>query len=166
MVKALENVSFEERWATATKALTGATHQESQALINALGQEKYDEVITEIWGEQGKVCKEIVESLGLKVDSPKSAAEASEAVVTLLMGPEFKLEVAEDTPDRVVCKCTECPWWNRQQEMNLKGNLCTKADPAFFDALAKSLNPKLNVTLTKAMPKGDSFCEWIYEVKK
>jgi len=166
MVKALENVSFEERWVTATKALTGATHQESEALLNALGQEKYNKVMTGIWGEQGKACKEVVDTLGLKVDSPKSAIEAAEAVVTLLMGPEMKFEITENTPERAICKCTECCWWNRQQEMGLKGNLCTVADPAYFNALAKSLNPKLNVTLTKAMPKGDAVCEWIYAIQK
>ncbi len=165
MVQAIEKVPAETRWEIATKALTGATHMESKALRDALGQDRYNEVIAQIWAEQGKASKEIADALGLTVDDVKSVTDAFQLIVTVAMGPEMKMETVEAAPDRVVLKNTECPWWNRQQEMEIPGDLCSVADPAFCNALAKSFNPKLNVALTKARPRGDSFCEWIYELK-
>ena len=165
MTKALENVSFEERWKIATKALTGATHTESEALLNALGQEKYNEVMGAIWEEQGRACRELVESLGMTITSPRSVAEAQEAVVELTMGPELAMEITEDTPNRAVARCLECTWYNRQKELGLKGDICLVPDPAFCNGLAKSFNPKLSVKLTKSMPQGDEYCEWVYELQ-
>ena len=166
MAEAVEKVPAETRWTIATKALTGAVIATGKALRDALGQEQFNEVWGRIWAEQGKASKQIAESLGITGDDAKSAVEAFQSIVTVAMGPEFKWETIEAAPERVVLRCTECAWWNRQQELGIPGDLCSSADPAFCNAFGKSLNPKLTVSLTKARPKGDSYCETVWELQK
>lgn len=166
MAQVGEKVSAETQWTIATKALTGAVTATDKALRDALGQEKYNEVCEQIWAEQGKASKQIADSLGLTADDAKSATEAVQAVVTMAISPEFKFETVEATPERAVLRCTECAWWNRQQELGISGDLCSIADPAFCNAFGKSLNPKLTVSMTKARPKGDSYCESVWQLQK
>lgn len=166
MAQAVEKVPAENRWIIATKALTGAAIAAMKALRDALGQERYNEICGEIWAEQGKAAKQIADALGVGGRDAKSGAEALLLVINVAMGPEFKLETVEATAEKAVTKCTACPWWNRQQELRIPGDLCSAGSRAFDNDLAKGLNPKLTVTLTKAMCRGDSYCETVWELQK
>jgi len=83
-------------------------------------------------------------------------------------GPEWEQEYVERTPQRVICRITKCPWWERYKEFNV--------DPAFIPCDAghqvvcelafKEINPKITYKLTKAMPWGDPYCEEVYEFKE
>ena len=166
MAQAVEKVPAETRWTIATKALTGAVTALAKALRDALGQERYNEVYGQIWTEQGKASKQIADALGLAGDDAKSVAEAFRSVIIVAMGPEFKTEIVEATAEKAVVRCTECPWWNRQQELGIPGDLCLVASAAYCDAFGKSLNPKVTVSQTSAMPQGDSYCESVWELQK
>ncbi len=166
MAEGVEKVPAENRWTIATRGLTGAIVVTSKALRDVLGQERYNEVLGQIWAEQGKAAKQIADALGLAGDDAKSVAETNVLVTLVAMGPEIKIEIVEATAEKAVLRNTECPWWNRFKELGISEDLCSVACAAYFNGLAKSLNPKVTVSLTKAMPRGDSYCEWVYELQK
>ena len=163
MTETLEKVPGETRWAIASQTLTGASMAADKALLDVVGREQYEAINSQIWAEGGKAAKQIADNLGLTVEDPQSAAETLMTVATVAMGPEFEFETVEATADRAVVQCTNCPWWNRTQEMGISDDLCSCGDAAFVGALLNSLNPQVGVTLTKAMPRGDAHCEWVYE---
>lgn len=166
MAQAVEKVPAETRWIIATKALTGAVTALAKAMRDALGQERSDEVGAQIWTEQGKAAKQIADTLGLAGEDAKSAAETAQSVIIVAMGPEFKFETVEATAEKAVIRLTGGPWWNRFKELGISEDVCSVPCAAFWDALTKSLNPKLTVSLTKAMPRGDSYCEWVLQLQK
>lgn len=165
MAEEIEKVPAETRWPIATQALTGAVVASAKALQDEMGQERFNEIWGQIWGDLGKAAKQIADALGLAGGDVKSATEAVQLVATVAMGPEFKFETVEATPEKAVLRCTGCPWWNRQKELGIS-DICSVADPAWCNGLTKSLNPRVTITLTKAMPRGDSYCEWVYELQK
>ena len=114
----------------------------------------------------GKASKQIADNLGLSGDDAKSIVETINTVAVVAMGPEVKFEIVEATAEKVVSRSAGCPWWNRMKELGISDDLCSVADPAYFNGLAKSLNPKVTVSLNKAMPLGDPYCEWIYKLQK
>lgn len=162
----LEKVPAESRWTIATKVLTGQLIATAKALRDALGQEKYNEVCEQSWTERGKAAKQLADTLGLAGDDAKSAAETLQALDIVTTGPEFKFETVEAASEKTVLRCTGCAWWNRQQELGIPGDLCSVAALAYCNALAKSLNPKLTVSGTKSMPRGDPYCESVWELQK
>lgn len=166
MAQTVEKVPAETRWTMATRALTGAIAAAGDVLRDTVGQEKFDEIWAEIWAEQGKASKEIVEALGLGGDDAKSVAETVQIVGLVTMGPEYEFETVESTEQKAVIRTTVCPWWNRFKERGTSEAFCPDADLAWCDAIGKSLNPKMTVSLTKAMPRGDSYCEWVWELQK
>lgn len=166
MAEKVEKVPAEIRWTIATQALTGAVIASAKALLDVLGQEKFNEIWGQIWAEAGKASKQIADALGLAGDDAKSAAETSLLVTVLAMGPEVKADIVEATAEKAVVRNTECPYWNRMKELGISDDICSVADPAYFNGLTKSLNPKVTVSLTKSMPQGDPYCEWVYELQK
>jgi hypothetical protein len=166
MAHAVEQVPAETRWTIATQGLTSAVTATNKAVLDMLGREKYDQFIGQIWAEGAKAAKQIADALGLPGDDAKSVAVTATSIATVIMGPEFKFETVEATAGRTVVRCAECPWWNRTQELEISDDLCSVGDLAWTNSLVKALNPKVAVTLTKAMPRGDQFCEWVYELQK
>jgi hypothetical protein len=166
MAEGVEKVPAEIRWAIATKALTGAATAVMKTLRDLLGQERYNEVSGQIWAELGKASKQVADGLGLSGRDAKSAVEAFQSVLIVAMGPEFKIGTVEATAEKAVTRCTACPWWTRQQELGIPGDLCSAASGAFDNAFAKALNPKLTLALPKAMCRGDSYCETVWELQK
>ncbi len=165
MMEVMEKVPAETRWTIATEALTGAMTAIDKVLLDIVGQEKFNEIVGQIWTEGGKASKQIADAFGLSGDDAKSMAETNSLVATVIMGP-FKLETVEATAEKAVVRCTECPWWSRAKEMEILDDMCSVGDQAWNNDLAKALNPKVSVTLTKAMPRGDSYCEWVYELQE
>ena len=166
MAQSVQDIPGEVRWTIATQALTGATVVGAKALFDVLGREKYDQAWPQIWSELGKASRQIADQLGLGGDDAKSLAETGVLVSTVAMGPEVKFEVVEATAEKAVLRNTECPWWNRFKELGISDDLCSAADPAYFNGLARMVNPKVTVSLTKAMPRGDPCCEWVYEIEE
>ncbi len=166
MAIGVEKIPAENRWAIATQALTGATVVTSKALRDVLGHEKYNEILGQIWAEQGKAGKQIADALGLSGGDAKSAAETAQLVTVVAMGPEFDFETVEATAEKAVIRSTGGPWWNRFNQLGISEDLCSAGCAVYWDALAKSLNPKLTVSLTKAMPRGDPYCEWVFQLQK
>jgi hypothetical protein len=150
----------------ATKGLTGAYIAISNALKQAVGQQKFDEFNGPLWREAARSAKDFAAGLGL----PTRTAGDVEGVIHLLaqasMGPEFKFEIVESTPDRCVGTTTQCPWHKRWKEQGLDMDTCGAGHQAWGDGATESLNPNFTFRLTKNMLHGDSHCEWVVERKK
>jgi hypothetical protein len=166
MTEVIDKVPAETRWAITSQTLTGAIIGTNKVLLDIVGQEKYNEIMGQVWSEGGKASKQIADALGLVGNDAKSIAATVLLVATVEMGPELKFETVEATAEKATIRCTECPWWNRAKELEISDDMCSIGDPAWGNGLAKALNPKVTVDLTKAMPRGDSYCEWVYELQK
>ena len=166
MADKIETIPEKTRWEIATKGLTGAYIAISNALKQAVGQNKFEEFNGALWYEAGKGAKEFAGTLGLATEN----AEDIEAVTHLLalasMGPEFVFEVTEATKDRCVGKTTQCPWHKRWKELGIDFDTCSVGHQRRGDGATESLNPDFTFKLTKNMVRGDSHCEWVVERKK
>ena len=166
MADKIDAIPMDARWEIATKGLTGAYIAISNAMKQAVGQQKFDEFNGPLWHEAGKGAKEFAASFGL----PSETASDVEAVMHLMakaaMGPEFQFNIVESTPDRCVGTTTECPWHKRWKEQGLDMDTCSAGHQAWGAGAAESLNPNLTFKLTKNMVRGDSHCEWVVERKK
>jgi hypothetical protein len=164
--QAVEEIPAENRWTIATQGLTSAYVATVKAMLDAVGRDKYNEMMAQIWTQAGKSSKQIADALGMAGDDAKSAAQSGILVCIASMGPEFEFEITEATAEKAVFKFHECQWYNRMKELGISDDLCTAACPAYWNGLAKSFNPKLNARLAKAMPLGDPFCEHVQELQK
>ena len=77
----------------------------------------------------------------------------------------FLPSVLELTEKRYVIKTDTCPYLKYWREMNLHKELPEFCDLAcaWDEGTAKAFNPKLKLTLTKNMLKGDDFCVYVWE---
>lgn len=164
--KAVEKIPAEARWTIATQGLTGAYVATVKAMLDAVGRDKYSEMMVQIWTEAGKSSKQIADALGLAGHDAKSAAQTGVLVCIASMGPEFEFEIIEATAEKAAFRYHECPWWNRMKELGISDDLCSAACPAYWNGSAKSFNPKLTASLAKAKPWGDPFCEYVYKLQK
>jgi hypothetical protein len=164
--EAMENIAAEARWTIATQGLTGGYVATVKAMLDAVGREKYDEMMVQIWTAAGKSSKQIADVFGLIAHDAKSAAETGRLVCIASMGPEFEFEVTEATAEKAVYRSHECQWWNRMQELGISDDLCSAACPAYWTSSAKSFNPKLTVSLSRAKPWGDPYCEHTHELQE
>lgn len=164
--QAVQEIPAENRWTIATQGLTGAYVATVKAMLDAVGRDKYNEMMVQIWAEAGKSSKQIADNLGMACDDAKSAVQAGILVCIASMGPEFEFEITEATAEKAVFRFHECQWHNRMKDFGILEDLCTAACPAYWNGLAKSLNSRLVASLTKAKPLGDPFCEISHELRK
>jgi len=173
----LEKIPVEKRWAISAKALSGlnllriifirSLMGKGEGIISPLmGWEKYDEVSIKTWGEGGKrFLPWVKETFNIPVEDAIGADKLVIVAGKLLQGPEFESETVEATPERVVSRVTKCVWMERYNEFEVDPALstCPAGDQAYFGEGLKAVNPKLTYKLTKAMPRGDPYCERIIE---
>jgi hypothetical protein len=112
----------------------------------------------------GAVAKRLVEKLGLKPDV--------EGVIKLLGvysqelwgfgDPQF-FEAKLETPTKGTFTNLVCRGWEKAREHSRKTN-CDVPCGAEYEAVVRALSPNIEVTLTKARPRGDDRCEYTVEV--
>jgi hypothetical protein len=161
-----DQVPWEKKWAMAAKGLTGALAAHLHAMYNAIGEEKYAEIVRQIWAHIGKNTAEEVKASGMTVDNAKSIGEVGVTTCICTMGPEYNIEQIEASEDRTVMKITQCPWKNRMNELGISHDLLSACDVAFWDHFTKNINPNVTMRHGKQMHRGDPYCEWIFETKK
>jgi hypothetical protein len=166
MANTIDAIPDQAKWGIATKGLTGAYIAISNALKQAVGQEKFEAFNGPLWHEAGKGAKEFAGAFGL----PTQTASDVEAIMHLMaqaaMGPEFVFQIVESTADRCVGRTTECPWHKRWKEQGLDMDTCGAGHQAWGAGVAESVNPDFTFKLTKNMVRGDAHCEWVVERKK
>jgi hypothetical protein len=154
------------RWEIATKGLTGAYIAISNALKQAVGQEKFEAFNAALWREAGKGTKEFAGSFGLPAEGANDVEAAMHLFAKAAMGPEFQFQIVESASDRCVGTTTECPWHKRWKEQGLDMDTCGAGHQAWGDGAVEALNPAFSFRLTKNMLHGDPHCEWVVERKK
>jgi hypothetical protein len=165
VLEGLEEITPETRWIIASQALTGMTIGTQKALFDAVGQERYKQIIEQLLTQGGAASKQIADDLGLTAVDAESTAQAVLMVATVSMGPELKFESVKLTPEETIIRGTGCPFWNRVKESGITDDLLSVGSEAWTSSLTKSLNPKVALTVTGAMCRGDAHCEWIYRLQ-
>jgi|SRR6185369_3682294 len=69
MANTIERIPDNTRWEIATKSLTGAYIAISNALKQAVGQSKFEELNGPLWRQAGKGAKEFAAALGLATET-------------------------------------------------------------------------------------------------
>ena len=166
MANSIDKIPEKTRWEMATQGLTAAYIAISNALKQAVGQEKFEEFNGPLWYEAGKGAREFADTFGLATDTAEEIEEVTHLLASASMGPEFVFEVVEASEDRCVGRTTQCPWHKRWKEQGLDFDSCGEGHQRWGDGAAESLNPDFTFQLTKNMVRGDSHCEWVVERKK
>lgn len=166
MADQIDAIPEKTRWEIATKGMTGAYIAISNALKQAAGQKKFEEFNGALWYEAGKGAKEFAASVGLPAETAGDVEAAMHLLAQASMGPEFRFEVVESTPDRCVGRTTECPWHKRWKEQRVDFDTCGVGHQKWGEGAAAALNPNFTFKLTKNMLHGDAHCEWVVERKK
>jgi len=166
MSDAIEKIPEKMRWEIATKGLSGAYTAIANAFKDAVGENQYNEFNGPLWYEAGKGVKDLVDSLGLKAETPEDIANIFEIATVASMGPEFKWEIVESSENACVARNIKCPWHERSKEQSLGFDFCSSGHKKWIQGVCESLNPNITATLTKLMPRGDAYCENIIELKK
>ena len=133
-----------------------------------MGFEKFAEITKKVLGESGrKFFPWVKEKFKITVEDVINAVKLIIVAATLLDGPEYSAEIVEATPERAVIRVTKCPWLERYKEFEVDLSLgnCHIAHQAWGEEDLKAVNPKLTYKLTKALPRGDPYCEDVYEFK-
>lgn len=131
----------------------------SYAILRGLGVDEgtLDKGMNTFWEQGGKELAEVAKktlSLGESIVDAQTA--------TLALCQVFGIETGEIEPGKRVIT-TKCPFIEASKEFGLKEELCLAACSAYTAAVTKSFNPKFSVKRTRAMPKGDDVCEFIWE---
>ncbi|WP_287588501.1 L-2-amino-thiazoline-4-carboxylic acid hydrolase [Candidatus Borrarchaeum sp.] len=177
----MEKIPPEKRWAITAKILETfallrgekrvATEMgKGEGIISpVLGAERFQELTNKAWGEEGgmRLYPLFKEMFNIPVDDAIGAAKIVSVVASLAFGDEWEREIVQKSKDKTIVRTTKCPWMNRwkEQEVNHEVMSCYPVHETWVQGGLKAINPKITHKLTKAMPKGDPYCEDIYEFK-
>lgn len=165
----IEKVPVEKRWEMTAKSLSGACVGYSLALLRVVGKEKLAEIESEMWGEGGKMSLlQVKEAFKLPVEDAVEALNLVAVAGILGLGPEFELETIEKTKKRVIVRVIKCPFWERVKEFGATAqyNPCDPACSVWGTEGLKAVNPNITRKIVKAPPRGDPYCEVVYELKE
>ena len=181
MEELLEKIPVEKRWEITAQAITRLTTlmiaKTSAPLLGKgegvtsliLGREKHQEIQEKAFGKVGSLrLPWVKKEFNIQEDDAIGAAKAVILAAALLGGPEYKFEIVEASPERVVIKRPQCPWWNRYNELNIEDAIrdCPYGHGGWTEVGLQTLSPKLTYKLTKTMPWGDPYCEEVIEYKE
>lgn len=162
----LADIPAEKRWEIAARSASAIPLLYGMIFRKALG-DRYDKMELQIWVEGAKGVKNLAKSLGMPSKNAREISETFEIVGTILFGPEFRIEMIEESRDRTVGKVVECPVLNRAREMGLDPEVVNLTACRTYGRWAvESLNPEYTRRLNKSMCGGDEFCEMIVERRR
>jgi predicted ArsR family transcriptional regulator len=154
MIKVPSGVDFPEipidkKYRSAVNGLLKRILTIYQGLVERFGQDGLD-FIREVSEKYGTEIAELGKKR-VKSDDPKS--------VGLYLARVFEMincegEITEFSDDKVVIRLFGCPYPFDDPE------IC-KAHTTMEEALVKGLGPNLSYTITKSIPRGDSYCEHV-----
>jgi hypothetical protein len=127
-----------------------------QAIVDRFGPEETQRIIYPSLKRLGKEIASAAPALGITGNDALTLS-----ALTHLMEQQVLRVVGEPTEassDRVVKQVTACPL------QNLPVDVCYAFQP-ICDGIAEAINPQYRWVLTKAIPKGDPICEFIWEKK-
>ena len=133
-----------------------------------LKNKKWIEINTNFVVEGGRQFNLMVQKmLNMPVEDAIGAANLAIVAGALLMGPGLDEEIIEKSRERAVIRITKCPLWEGYEEFEVEPEVRVGDDGhhAMFEAGLKAVNPKLTHRITKALEKGDPYCEVVIEFK-
>ena len=161
----LGKIPMEARWNAASGGLVHFSVNYFKKLLDTEGREKLVEFTRINSSAMGAGGKRLADRFGMTGTDAKAAAAILPALVIMAYGPQQKFEIAEATESRAVVKCIECVFWKNVQAKKITDDICSSNSHYYWEGCAKAINPKLTSTLVKARPRGDSLCEWVFELK-
>jgi hypothetical protein len=160
-----EKIPMETRWAFTSDSYVRMSVLYYKALYDQGGKDKLFEYYKETARRLAPAQKELADRLGFTGNDAKSAAAIISTLTNVFFGPQTKFEIEEATAERARVKCLNCTFWNAVQSMKITEDICSPWSQYMWDGRSKAINPKLTATLVKARPRGDSVCEWAFELK-
>ena len=127
-----------------------------QAMVDRFGSEETQKIIYPSLKQLGKEIASLAPELGITGNDALTLS-----ALTHLMEEQVLRVVGKPTDassERVVKQVTACPF------QNLPVDVCYAFQP-ICDGIAEVINPQYRWVLTKAIPKGDPICEFIWEKK-
>lgn len=177
----LKQIPPETCWAITAKLLTSLhviQGEKNTALIIGKGEsiiapvkgaETWTEINVKIFGGFFKWWwPRIQEMFNIPVENAVDVVNFAYVTAQLQSGPEWEFEYPEVTRERTVIRVNKCPWWERYTEYEVRPEFipCLPTCEVEIGEGIKAVNPKITHELTKARPRGDSYCEWVYEFKE
>ena len=181
MKELLEKIPLEKCWEITSKILWRfisfgglkiievITGKDEGVIAPVLAWDKYEEINEKVFGDGGRqMFLWAKETFSIPVEDAIDASKLVTVVGTLLQGPEFESETVEETSERVVRRATKCVWMERYNDVEVDPALstCPAGDQAWGEEGLKAVNPKLTYKLTKALPWGDPYCEFVIEFEE
>ena len=177
----LEKIPPEKRWAITAKTLLGMAVLQGEKKVApemckdegiiapVLGAEKWKEINLKIYGEGFlQMLLWVKETFNIPVEDAIGAANLAFVTFALAGGPGLEFEYVEKTRERVVYRWTKCPYMERYKEFEVDPAFipCDKGGcQAWGEEGFNVVNPKITWKVTKSMPRGDPYCEFVYEFK-
>jgi len=161
-----ERIPVEKCWEITARNLTGALMGYVIVLSRVVGREKLSEITSKMWGEGGRNFIPVIrEAFNIPVEDAAGAGKLIAVATILGMGPEMEQQIVEETANRTVIRTTKCTFHERQKEFGIVGEVdCAIPDAAWCNEGLKAVNPNLKVTITKALSRGDPYCEHVIEI--
>jgi len=178
LAELLNKIPCEKCWELTAKALIRLIVLQGDKIIASLlgrgegviapvmGKEKWLEINEKVFGEGGKqLYPWLKEAFNISVEDATGAVNLVIVGEKLMGGGLIKHKLVTATPERAVLKITECPWWESYEEFEVQSELraCDPGHPIMIEEAFKIINPKISYKLTKALPRGDPYCEEVFE---
>jgi len=156
---------LETRWAITSGIFLNFLVRDNKALLDKVGQEKFNEIKKKSGLTSGARTKKNAENFGFTGNDAKSVAAMATALVTTYYGPKEKFEIFDATAEKASVKCLNCAYWNTLQAQKITDDTCSVFSQYWWEGFATAMNPKLTLKLVKARPLGGSVCEWAFKLK-
>lgn len=165
------NFPVELRWKIAAKSASTLLLTQEKIYREILGKDykKIQPLIDTInyvsWIQGGKNASNLSNYLGLPTRTAEELDKAHRLISVILHGAEIKYKIVDAAKNNVKTQITNCPFLNRAKELGLESNYLFENCRAYNKTFVNNLNPKYRKRFTKAMCKGDEYCETTTELK-
>ena len=153
------------RWAMASGGYLYYQISDDKALLDKVGQEKYNEIKKKYGLASCARNKKHAENFGFTGNDAKSVAAMATALVTMYYGPKEKFEIVNGTAEKALVRNLNCAYWDTLQAREITDDTCSVFSQSWWEGFVTAMNPKLTLKLVKARPWGDSVCEWAFTLK-
>ena len=140
----------------AVALLSRAAAMLMQAMVDRFGSEETYRIIYPYFKQMGKEMASLAPQIGITGNDALALSALTHLLEEQVLGVEGK--PTEASPNRVVKHVTRCPL------QGLPMDVCYSFQP-ICDGIAEAINPQYRWVLTKAIPRGDPICEFIWEKK-
>ena len=161
----IENIPAEVRWNIAAQAHTSTATILDAAIKEAVGPEKREEILTNIYVGSAPAIKQLIDTLELPTDTAEEASKALSCAYAVMFGPEQLSEKIDASPEKTVGRMTQCAFPLRMKELGVAID-CYPVCTAMIRAAYNAINPDLKVSIgDKCISRGDAYCgEYVVEM--